>query len=75
MEFITKAELLAKLRISESTYKEVIKPDHPNYVPDFPKPVSIFTSNKHRYSSVDVDAFILKYSHTHASNDDKSSAA
>ena len=75
IEFIGKEELFAKLKISKSTYANVMDKENDQYIHDFPKPVQLFTSNKLRWSSVDVNNFILKYSHTSASNDNKSSAA
>ena len=69
LELIDKKQLLAILKISEDTYKKAINPKHDLYVPDFPKPVRLFTGNKHRYSVIDVEHFIKKYSHTIASND------
>lgn len=74
MEFLTKAELLAKFKMSNHTYRAVNDEKSPDYIPDFPKPVKCFTGNKHRFSSLDVDAFIMKHSNV-ASNEDQSSAA
>lgn len=73
--FITKAELLALFRISPDTYKKITKPGNDLYIPDFPKPVEIFTRNKHRFSTIDVENFVESHSHTIASNTNESSAA
>ena len=66
LKFITKEQLLETLCISTTTYYEVTKKGHENYDPHFPKPVDVFTSKKLRFSSVDVDNYILRYSHSSA---------
>ena len=64
LRFITKDQLLETLCISTTTYYEVTNKKHANYDKDFPKPVDVFTSNKLRFSSIDVDNYIIKHSHS-----------
>lgn len=64
--FMGREELFAKLAISERTFNNLTNPDSDEYDPDFPKPCSLFTGKKYRYSSIDVDAYILSKSHTTA---------
>lgn len=64
MHFVSKAQLLERLGMSKETYYKVTNKNNEQYDPDFPKPVNLFTGNKLRFSSVDVDNYILKYSHS-----------
>lgn len=58
-------DLCERLAISPSTYRKYADPANEEYLNDFPKPVTVFDSQKKlRFSSVDVDNFILKHSHT-----------
>ena len=66
MKFITLAQLCETLCISRKTYYEVTDRNHKIYDEDFPKPVDVFTSNKLRFSSLDVDNYITKHSHSKA---------
>lgn len=60
--FMSQVELFAKLGIGRSTYEKLTNPSSEYYDPDFPKPVSIFTGKKFRYSSIDVDRYIMAHS-------------
>lgn len=62
--FIDLKELCRRLCISRQTYYDVNNPDHEIYDPNFPKPVNLFTSNKKRFSSIDVDNYIKAHSHS-----------
>lgn len=62
--FMTKDELFAKLAIGRTTFEALTNPSSPDYDEDFPKPVSLFTGRKLRFSSLDVDAYIAKLSHS-----------
>tara|TARA_Y100000780_G_scaffold151530_1_gene136411 strand:+ start:1447 stop:1683 length:237 start_codon:yes stop_codon:yes gene_type:complete len=64
--FMGRDELFAKLAISEATYRALTNPKSEHYDPEFPKPCRLFTGQKLRYSSVDVDAYILSLSHSSA---------
>jgi predicted DNA-binding transcriptional regulator AlpA len=64
--FMGREELFAKLAISQSTFDALTNPKSQHYDPDFPKPCRLFTGQKLRYSSVDVDAYILSLSHNSA---------
>ena len=64
LKFITKEQLLNTLCISTTTYYEVTNKQHKNYDESFPKPVDVFTGNKKRFSSIDVDNYIIKHSHS-----------
>lgn len=66
LKFIDLKALCEKLCISRKTYYEVVNPTSNIYDPDFPKPVDVFTGNKLRFSSIDVDNYILQHSHSHA---------
>lgn len=65
-EFIDLKELCRRLCISRKTYYEVTNKTNKIYDPSFPKPVSVFTSNKLRFSSIDVDNYIKAHSHSAA---------
>ena len=57
--FMSQAQLFAKLGLGRSTYEKLTNPSSEYYDPDFPKPVNIFTGKKLRYSSIDVDRYIM----------------
>ena len=61
--FMSQNELFAKLGVGRSTYEKLTNPSSEHYDPDFPKPVSLFTGKKFRYSSIDVDHYIKMKSH------------
>ena len=65
VEFIDIKELCRRLAISRKTYYQVTKQTSDIYDPNFPKPVQVFTSNKLRFSSIDVDNYIKRHSHSH----------
>lgn len=60
--FMSQAQLFAKLGLGRSTYEKLTNPSSEYYDPDFPKPVNIFTGKKLRYSSIDVDRYIMAHS-------------
>lgn len=60
--FMSQAQLFAKLGLGRSTYEKLTNPSGEYYDPDFPKPVNIFTGKKLRYSSIDVDRYIMAHS-------------
>lgn len=60
--FMSQAQLFAKLGLGRSTYEKLTNPSSEYYDPDFPKPVNIFTGKKFRYSSIDVDRYIMMHS-------------
>lgn len=60
--FMSQAQLFAKLGLGRSTYEKLTNPSSEYYDPDFPKPVNIFTGKKLRYSSIDVDHYIMAHS-------------
>lgn len=64
IEFIDLKELCRRLCISRQTYYDVNNKEHTIYDPNFPKPVDLFTTNKKRFSSIDVDNYIKSHSHT-----------
>ncbi len=59
---MTREQMFQVLNISQRTFNEMTDPKSDKYDPDFPKPCKLFTGKKLRYSSVDVDAYILKLS-------------
>lgn len=61
--FMSQNELFSKLGVGRSTYEKLTNPSSEHYDPDFPKPVSVFTGKKYRYSSIDVDHYIRMKSH------------
>nr|WP_305763394.1 hypothetical protein [Alteromonas macleodii] len=60
--FMSQAQLFTKLGLGRSTYEKLTNPSSEYYDPDFPKPVNIFTGKKLRYSSIDVDRYIMAHS-------------
>ncbi|WP_438863799.1 hypothetical protein [Neptunicella sp.] len=68
IKLISKKQLMDQLGISSTVYYSVTKPDSPDYIPDFPKPVNLFTGKKLRFNSVEVEQFIMR--HSNSANDD-----
>lgn len=60
--FVSREEMCKRLAISRETYYKVTNPEHEHYDPEFPKPVSLFTGQKYRFSTLDIDHYIAKKS-------------
>jgi len=64
IEFIDLKELCRRMCISRGSYYDITNVKHEKHDSSFPVPVTVFTSTKLRFSSIDVDAYIKAHSHS-----------
>tara|TARA_Y100000034_G_scaffold130767_1_gene190042 strand:+ start:580 stop:1191 length:612 start_codon:yes stop_codon:yes gene_type:complete len=55
---LTKESLLKHLGMEEADFERITNPRHPDFDPDFPKPIELIKGNVKRYSSIHVNRYI-----------------